>query len=94
MKFLTDPPKPFELIETMLYEPGSGFWLLDRHLARLESSARYFGYAYDAGAVTAALTREIAGKEHERLRVRLTLAETGRRPSPRPRSRASGPMQA
>ena len=77
MKFLTDPPKPFELIETMLYEPGSGFWLLDRHLARLESSARYFGYAYDAGAVTAALTREIAGKEHERLRVRLTLAENG-----------------
>jgi para-aminobenzoate synthetase/4-amino-4-deoxychorismate lyase len=77
MKFLTDPPRPFELIETMLYEPGGGFWLLDRHLARLESSARYFGYAYDAGAVTDALTREIAGREHERLRVRLTLAETG-----------------
>ena len=89
MKFLTDPPKSFELIETMLYEPGSGFWLLDRHLSRLESSARYFGYAYDACAVTAALAREIAGKERERLRVRLTLAENGAltvtsAPQPRP----------
>ena len=24
MKFLTDPVKPFELIETLLHEPGAG----------------------------------------------------------------------
>jgi para-aminobenzoate synthetase/4-amino-4-deoxychorismate lyase len=43
MKFLTDPPKSFELIETLLHEAGQGFWLLDGHLGRLKASAAYFG---------------------------------------------------
>jgi para-aminobenzoate synthetase/4-amino-4-deoxychorismate lyase len=77
MKFLTDPPKRFELIETMLHEPGRGFWLFDRHMERLKSSARYFNYAFDAARVNAALDREIEGKENARLRVRLLLAENG-----------------
>ncbi len=77
MKFLTDPPKAFELIETLLHEPGSGYWLLDGHLARLEASARYFNYAFDRTAVMAELARAVEGKTAERLRVRMTLAENG-----------------
>lgn len=77
MKFLTDPPKSFELIETLLHEPGSGYWLLDGHLKRLAASAAYFGYAYDEAKVQAALDGAVAGRAGERLRVRLLLAEDG-----------------
>ncbi len=77
MKFLTDPPKSFELIETLLYEAGEGFWLLDGHLARLKASAAYFGYAYDVAAVRNALDRAVDGRPETRLRVRLLLAEDG-----------------
>ena len=67
MKFLTDPPKPFELIETMLYEPGSGFWLLDRHL-RGSNPGALFRLRLRRRSRHLLPTREIAGKEHERLR--------------------------
>ena len=77
MRFLTDPPKTFELIETMLYEPETGFWLLDRHLERLSQSAQYFGFAYDENVVRSALDEAIKADEKRRLRVRLLLAEDG-----------------
>ena len=78
MKFLTDPPKSFELIETLLHDAGSGYWLLERHLKRLEASAAYFGYAFDESAVRVALTDAVKGRAGERLRVRLLLAEDGK----------------
>jgi para-aminobenzoate synthetase/4-amino-4-deoxychorismate lyase len=77
MKFLTDPPKSFELIETLLHKPGKGFWLLEEHIRRLKASAAYFGYAFDEAKVRAALDGAVAGREAERLRVRLTMAEDG-----------------
>jgi para-aminobenzoate synthetase/4-amino-4-deoxychorismate lyase len=77
MKFLTDPPKKFELIETLLYDGDAGYWLLDRHVARLRASAAYFEYGFDEGKVRAELARAVAGRSHERLRVRLLLAEDG-----------------
>ncbi len=77
MKFLTDPPKGFALIETLLHEPGGNFWLLDRHLSRLRSSARHFGFPFDEEATRRALARETAARRDERLRVRLLLAEDG-----------------
>jgi para-aminobenzoate synthetase/4-amino-4-deoxychorismate lyase len=76
MKFLTDPVKRFELIETMLYEPGRELVLLDRHMDRLRTSARYFGFALDEAAARQALRDAVAGKA-ERLRVRLLLSEGG-----------------
>lgn len=77
MKFLTDPPKPFDLIETMLYEAGTGLWLLDRHLERLASSARYFRFKYDPALVKARLAEAVLDRTAERLRVRLLLSEDG-----------------
>jgi para-aminobenzoate synthetase/4-amino-4-deoxychorismate lyase len=77
MKFLIDPPKPFELIETLLHDGVRGFWLLERHLDRLVASARYFDYALDLAAARSALAAAVAGHEGERLRVRLLLAEDG-----------------
>ncbi len=76
MKFLTDPVKRFELIETMLFEPATGLVLLEQHIARLESSARYFCFAFDEAAVRQALFEAVDGQV-DRLRVRLLLSEAG-----------------
>lgn len=77
MKFLTDPPKPFQLIETMLYEPGKGIWLEERHYDRLRASAAYYAYALDEERVRNTLAAAIEPHKGETLRVRLTLAEDG-----------------
>ncbi len=37
-------PDTFQLLETMLWRPRRGFYLLNRHIARLRRSARYFGF--------------------------------------------------
>jgi para-aminobenzoate synthetase / 4-amino-4-deoxychorismate lyase len=78
MKFLTDPVRRFELIETLLYDGAKGFWLLDGHLKRLANSASYFAFVFDDAKIRAELKSAIAGKEHERLRVRLLLDEDGK----------------
>jgi para-aminobenzoate synthetase / 4-amino-4-deoxychorismate lyase len=77
MKFLTDPPRSFELIETLLYDAGAGFWLLDRHMERLRASAKYFGFAFDENVARTALSKAIAANAGARLRVRLLLKENG-----------------
>jgi para-aminobenzoate synthetase / 4-amino-4-deoxychorismate lyase len=77
MKFLTDPVRRFELIETMVYVPGDGIWLRGYHLARLAASAAYFGFTYDAGKVCDAIEAAVASAPDQRLRVRLLLDEDG-----------------
>lgn len=77
MKFLTDPVKRFELIETLLFDPNDGgYVLLERHIERLANSSRYFAFVYDEAAVRGALSDAVDGKT-ERLRVRLLLTEDG-----------------
>ena len=46
-RFLTHPPPPFELLETMLYDPKTGYLYLDDHLDRLSASAAYLGRPCD-----------------------------------------------
>ena len=42
---LTNPPqKDFALFETLLWTPEEGYYLLERHLARIMDSAEYFGF--------------------------------------------------
>jgi para-aminobenzoate synthetase / 4-amino-4-deoxychorismate lyase len=76
-QFLTKVDTPFDLIETLRYEPGRGFHLLERHLARLQSSAAHFGYPFSREAVLAALGAEVARVESPVTLVRLLLAEDG-----------------
>ncbi len=78
LKFLTDPPKSFELIETLLYDGAKGYVLRERHMERLGASARYFKFPFDATVVAAALDEVVKRHAGERLRVRLLLAEDGR----------------
>lgn len=77
MKFLTDPPKPFELIETMLHEPAKGLWLEERHFERLRSSAAYFAFQFDEQRIREAIAGTLDQRRDQRLRVRLTIAEDG-----------------
>jgi para-aminobenzoate synthetase / 4-amino-4-deoxychorismate lyase len=46
-KFLTQTIRPFDLIETLIWRPDTGWWALDAHLARLEKSAKYWDFTLD-----------------------------------------------
>ncbi len=48
---LTEKRPDFSLLETLLWEPGKGYFLLDHHIRRLEASATYFDFPLDAGEV-------------------------------------------
>lgn len=69
--------EPFELLETIRWTPEAGFFLLDRHVERLRSSAKYFGFDFQPGRIGPALDAAIGGANCG-LRVRLLLAEDGR----------------
>ncbi len=77
MRFLTDTPETFQLIETLLFEPGVGYAYYDQHLARLKKSATYFGFHHDNQQIIDALHKEGAGHAPGTYRVRLLLAEDG-----------------
>jgi len=76
-RFLSEPAPDFHLIETLLWQPGSGYWLFEGHLARLAASARHLCFSMnEAGVRTglAHLARDFSGSP---MRVRLTLAKDG-----------------
>jgi len=76
-RVLTSRRPRFDLLETLLHEPGRGFRRLDGHLARLRASAAYFGFVFDEGAVSAALTKEASGLQEHPARVRVLLSRSG-----------------
>jgi 4-amino-4-deoxychorismate lyase len=65
------------LIETMLFQRGSGLVLLEAHLARLAASATHFGIALDGAAIRARLLALVRDTPEDRLRVRLVLHPDG-----------------
>jgi 4-amino-4-deoxychorismate lyase len=69
-------PAGFDLIETMRWEPGTGFVRFERHLARLYASARELGFAYDPQRIGEALKAAIA-EAAKSLRTRLVLSADG-----------------
>ena len=66
----------FELIETMRWEPGSGFLRFERHLARLYASAAELGFACDPERIGEVLSNAVNGQLIA-LRVRLALQHSG-----------------
>jgi para-aminobenzoate synthetase/4-amino-4-deoxychorismate lyase len=72
---LTEPYEEFGLIETMAHLPGRGLRNLDRHLARLAGSARYFGFRIDLPTARSRLGDAV--REAGPARVRLTLHRDG-----------------
>jgi para-aminobenzoate synthetase/4-amino-4-deoxychorismate lyase len=80
-RFLTTPAPEFKLIETMLWQPGSGYWLLDQHLQRLADSARYFFFPVDPAGIGLELKKLEAeflrNSPEKSQRVRLLLSRHG-----------------
>jgi para-aminobenzoate synthetase/4-amino-4-deoxychorismate lyase len=72
-----DEAGDFQLLETLLWTPEAGYFLLRRHLDRLADSAEYFGFPCDPEQVEKALANTAAGLEG-RNRVRLLLHRSGR----------------
>ncbi|MCL7487010.1 MAG: chorismate-binding protein [Desulfobulbaceae bacterium] len=100
--FLTRPQADFQLIETLLWRPESGYWLLSEHLERLADSATYFLFAFDRERVVGRLHGQeslFSGPTRVRLllhrdgSVRITAAELDYdvRPSLKPAA-VAGPL--
>ncbi len=87
-RVLTESPPQFSLLETMVWTPEEGFFLREKHIARLVDSAEYFGFAIERrGGVTQPLLpnaildiylNEISARFTSPQRVRLLLDKHGR----------------
>lgn len=73
---LTHMPPQFSLLETLRYDPPSGFAYVAEHCERAADSAQYFGYPYDVKSMLDALQRAVKGKSVPQ-RVRWLLAADG-----------------
>lgn len=76
--FLTKPAPDFKLIETILWKPDEGYWLLNLHLERLLRSANYFNYPADEKKIITELNKASNSfPDNKYQRVRLTIAKNG-----------------
>jgi para-aminobenzoate synthetase/4-amino-4-deoxychorismate lyase len=66
----------FELLETLRWTPGDGYFLRDRHLERLREAAGYFDFVLDPELVQAALDAAMKDVTQPR-RVRLLVQRDG-----------------
>lgn len=70
-----------DLFETILWTPEGGFWLLERHLARLSASSEFFGYPCDLKKIVAELEHSIephqGASKSQPLRVKLSVDYSG-----------------
>ena len=73
------PRSDFALLETLLWEPAQGYFLLRRHLDRLEDSAAYFAFPLDRAFLEVELAeRAVSFAPEACRRVRLLLSHDGR----------------
>lgn len=75
-RFVTAGARPFDLIETMLFDPMEGLCDLERHLARMGRSAKSLGFAFDRHDVRNEL-QAATFRLRSASRVRLMLAKSG-----------------
>jgi para-aminobenzoate synthetase / 4-amino-4-deoxychorismate lyase len=76
-RVLTNPPqKEFSLFETLLWTPDEGYFLLERHMARMEDSADYFQYPFSKEKMMQYLEKIIKDATTSK-RVKLSLNSQG-----------------
>nr|WP_294847021.1 aminodeoxychorismate synthase component I [uncultured Sphingomonas sp.] len=75
-EFVRGATQPFDLIETMRFDPSEGIIELERHLERMRSSAIELDFKFDRHAARNELQAATFGKK-ERAMVRLLLSKTG-----------------
>jgi para-aminobenzoate synthetase / 4-amino-4-deoxychorismate lyase len=76
-RVLTERRPSFQLLEALLWEPDSGYFLLAAHLERLANTAVYFQVPLDRPAIEACLTEQ-ARTLTEPGKIRLRVALDGR----------------
>ncbi|HUS93770.1 MAG TPA: aminodeoxychorismate synthase component I [Patescibacteria group bacterium] len=76
-RILTERRPKFKLLESILWTPEDGYYLLDEHLIRLGDSAEFFGYFIDQGQVRRKLNRYSHSLANEPQKVRLLLSRDG-----------------
>ncbi|MFP6582427.1 MAG: aminodeoxychorismate synthase component I [Candidatus Hydrogenedentota bacterium] len=74
-ELVTKARPEFELLESLLWD--GEFFLLERHLFRLQQSADYFGFPFDEDRVKYTLKRTVQNRGEEKLKVRLLLSQDG-----------------
>jgi para-aminobenzoate synthetase/4-amino-4-deoxychorismate lyase len=70
-------PRPFQLLETILWTPEEGCFLLSRHLERMRESALYFDYPYDDQRIRKTLSKSVKKLPLRPCRLRLLLSRNG-----------------
>ena len=76
-RVLTRPRPDFQLLETLLWEPASGIFLLEGHFQRLGNSAAYFDVPLDAPAIRQALDQALRDIERAPHKIRLLVSRDG-----------------
>lgn len=77
-RILTQRPPNFSLLESILWTPGAGWFLLDYHMARLKDSADYFSFSVDVDAVREVLAMLADTLEPVPYKVRVIVDKFGR----------------
>ncbi len=77
-RIVTDVPPVFSLLETLLWEPAGGYFLLEEHLRRLAESADFFGVRADIALVRRRLKELANDLPRQPQRVRLLVDRDGR----------------
>jgi para-aminobenzoate synthetase/4-amino-4-deoxychorismate lyase len=78
-KFFTEMPSHFQLIESILYHPTHGYFLLEEHLNRIQNSAHIFNFKYktkEINRVFVNLKKEMQNKTN--YKVRFILEKSGK----------------
>ena len=73
---LIQEPVQFSLLETILWTPQEGFFLLEKHLNRISSSSRYFDYKLNEEELSETLTAR-ARDFHSPKRIRVLVDQEG-----------------
>jgi para-aminobenzoate synthetase/4-amino-4-deoxychorismate lyase len=73
---LTEQHQSFSLIETMVWTPQSGYFLLERHCQRLKESAEYFDFPFSSRALNELVVTSMMEFSSPH-RVRITLDRSG-----------------
>jgi para-aminobenzoate synthetase / 4-amino-4-deoxychorismate lyase len=76
-KFLTEPTKLFEIIETMLIENREIF-LLDEHLDRMKQTSEFFLFVFDRDKIEKQLITIVKKLDSEKYKLKITLDKWGR----------------
>ncbi|UCG34624.1 MAG: aminodeoxychorismate synthase component I [Candidatus Omnitrophota bacterium] len=75
--FLTRKFPPFKLIESILWTPSKGYYLLELHLARLKRSGEYFSIPLDINKVEKSLKELATNFKGEKVKVRVLVGRNG-----------------